>query len=240
MTLDGTRTYLIGRERVAIIDPGPRLADHIHAVAEAVGSGVVAGILLTHAHPDHAEGADALAARLSAPVRSGTARTLRNGDVIATDAGELTALATPGHTPDHFSFWWAAQQAVFCGDLLMGGMDTALVARPEGDLAHYLASLGKLKSLRPRVLYPAHGEPFDDPDAAIARYIAHREERIEQVVEGLKDGPLSADALLEQVYGVSLDPRLRHYAETAIEAYLAYLHDQKKVRESASGVWSLI
>ncbi len=240
MTLDGTRTYVIGDQRVAIIDPGPSLPAHQDAVADAVGDGVAVCILLTHAHPDHAEGADALAARLRTNVLSGTTRTLHDRNVIQTDAGAITALATPGHTADHFSFWWQPERAVFCGDLLMGGMDTALVARPEGDLAHYLASLRALQALHARVIYPAHGAPFHDADAAIERYVQHREQRVQQVIEGLQDGPLSADALLEQVYGPELDRRMRQYAETAVEAYLEYLRDQKRVRESSSGVWSLL
>jgi glyoxylase-like metal-dependent hydrolase (beta-lactamase superfamily II) len=240
MTLDGTRTYLIGRARVAVIDPGPRLDDHLHAVADAVGGGVVAFVLVTHSHPDHAEGAAALADRLHTHVLSAVTRTLHAGDVFATDAGAVHAMATPGHTPDHFSFWWERERAIFCGDLLMGGMESALVARPEGDLAQYLASLRLLQALRPRTIYPAHGPPFDDADATIERYVAHREDRIAQVLEGLKDGPLPAEALLDQVYGSTLDPRLRHYAETAIEAYLAYLRAEQRVRESASGVWSLV
>jgi glyoxylase-like metal-dependent hydrolase (beta-lactamase superfamily II) len=240
MTLDGTRTYIVGTQRVAVIDPGPRLDRHLHGIVEGIGSGEAVAILLTHSHPDHAEAAAELARLANAPVRSAAARTLQDGDVITTDAGSIRALATPGHTPDHFSFWWPQERALFCGDLMMGGMDTALVARPEGDLNEYLQSLRLLKSLSPRILYPAHGPPFDDPAGAIDRYIAHREARIGQVVDGLKDGPLSADALLEQVYGTDLDPRLRPYAETAVEAYLAYLRAQQRVRESASGVWSLL
>jgi glyoxylase-like metal-dependent hydrolase (beta-lactamase superfamily II) len=239
MTLDGTRTYLIGVRRIAVIDPGPRLADHLQAIIESVRNATVVAILLTHSHPDHAEAAVDLATTLRAGVLSGSARSLHDGDVIATDAGDLVALATPGHTHDHFSFWLERERAVFCGDLMMGGMDTALVARPEGDLGDYLNSLQRLRSLNPRSVFPAHGARFDDPITAIDRYSAHREDRVAQVVDGLKDGPLSADALLDQVYGTELDPRIRPYAETAIEAYLAYLHAQKRVRESASGVWSL-
>ena len=235
MTLDGTRTYVIGRERAAIIDPGPLHAEHLDAVADAVGSGVSASVLLTHSHPDHADGAAKLATMLGTSVRS-----LQHQDIIETDAGELHALATPGHTPDHFSFWWPAEQAVFCGDLMMGGMDTALVARPEGSLTDYIASLQLLQRLKPRIIYPAHGEPFDHPDEAIARYIRHREERVAQVVDGLKErGPLSPDALLDHVYGRNLDVRLRHYAETAIEAYLAFLRDKAMAREAEDGTWSL-
>lgn len=239
MTLDGTRTYLVGRQRVAVIDPGPQLDEHMAAVADAVGDGIVVSVLLTHGHPDHAEGAAALGDRLNAPVQSAGALTLHHDAVISTDDGALRALATPGHTPDHFSFWWQAERAVFCGDLMMGGLDTALVAQPEGDLAEYLESLRTVACLQPLTIYPAHGEPFDDPRTAIGRYIVHREERIAQVVAGLKDGPLSAEALLHQVYGARLDPGLHAYAEAALAAYLAYLRNQARVRESASGAWSL-
>ena len=240
MTLDGTRTYLIGAKEIAVIDPGPRIPHHLNAITDAISRAAAVTILLTHTHPDHAEAAEDLAARLKARILSAAARTLHDGAVVTSDQGEIVALATPGHTHDHFSFWLRRERAVFCGDLMMGGLDTALVARPEGDLFEYLASLQRIRALDPVVIYPSHGPPFDQPQNAIDSYVRHREERVAQVVDGLKDGPLTADALLEQVYGTELDPRLRPYAETAVEAYLAYLEKQGRVRQSPSGVWSLI
>lgn len=221
MTLDGTRTYIIGRERVAIIDPGPLLDEHLDAIAAAVADGVPASVLVTHSHPDHAEGAAALAHRLGTRVAL-----LRDGEVIATDAGDLRALATPGHTPDHVSFWWERERAVFCGDLMMGGLDTALVAKPEGDLALYLASLDVLRELDPGVIFPAHGAPFEDPGSAIAEYIHHREARLAQVRSALETAD-SLDELIDTVYGDALDPRLRSYASAAIEAYVDYIREHE-------------
>jgi glyoxylase-like metal-dependent hydrolase (beta-lactamase superfamily II) len=219
MTLDGTRTYIIGTERLAIIDPGPLLETHIHAVAEAIGDGVRASILVTHSHPDHAEGASAMAERLRCSVLR-----VRDGDIVPTDAGDVRAVATPGHTPDHFSFWLAAERAVFCGDLMMGGLETALVAKPEGDLAAYLGSLRALRELRPLMIFPAHGPAIGDPDDAIDRYLAHREQRLAQVRRALADG-LEPDLVVEHVYGIGLDPRLRSYAQAAIDAYIDYIRE---------------
>ena len=113
MTLQGTQTYIIGRERCAIIDPGPDSAEHLDAVAQAVSGGVSTYILVTHAHSDHDAGAAALAERLVAPILSAE-RGLQDGDVIPTDEGDLIALHTPGHTPDHMSFWWPIESAIFC------------------------------------------------------------------------------------------------------------------------------
>src|SRR5690606_12451792 len=100
-----------------------------------------------HAHADHAAGGAALAERLGAPLRGLAAGTLADGDRLETDAGALFAVATPGHTPDHVAFHWPAAGAVFVGDLMTGGLDTALVAAPEGDLGAYLASLERVRAL---------------------------------------------------------------------------------------------
>ena len=223
MTLDGTRTWLVGRERVALIDPGPDLPEHRAHILATIGDGAVAAILLTHMHPEHADGADAIARATGAPVRSLAAGTLADGDVVATDAGDVVAVATPGHTPDHVAFHWPDGGAVFCGDLMMGGLDTALVAAPEGDLGAYLASLGRIRALAPRTIHPAHGPSFDDPAAAIDAYVAHRSAREAQVLDALDAGAHGADAVVDRVYGTALDPALRAAARAAVVAYLEHL-----------------
>lgn len=239
LTLDGTRTYIVGRTRAAIIDPGPDLPEHIDAVAGSIGGGVVVSILITHDHPDHADGAAALAARVGAPVlRLGAG--LAHGQRIETDAGELVAIATPGHTPDHAALHWPGAGAVFVGDLMLGGMDTALIAPPEGDLAAYLDSLERVRALRPSVLFPAHGEPFDDPDQAIDRYVAHRRARLERVRDALEAArPLAVTPrqVARAVYGPDLDESLRAAAEAATHAYLQYLERTGGASVDGSGRW---
>lgn len=236
MTLAGTQTYLVGRGRVAVIDPGPALPAHLQAIAEAVGE-VPVEILLTHGHPDHAAGAAALAERLAAPIRS-AAVSVVDGQRFTTDAGDLVAVATPGHAPDHYAFHWPDARAAFVGDLMMGGQDTTLVASPEGDLGAYLASLERVRSLGARVLYPTHGPPFADADAAIAAYIAHRRDREARIVAALQEGPLSVDALVDVVYGGELDVRLREAAHGATHAYLRHLEEQAVVAPADAG-WAL-
>jgi glyoxylase-like metal-dependent hydrolase (beta-lactamase superfamily II) len=239
LTLDGTRTYIVGRRRPAILDPGPALAPHLAALAAAVADAGSATILVTHNHPDHAPGAAWLAAHLGAPVRAASAGSLRPGDVVETDAGRLVAVATPGHAADHLAFHWPAADAVFCGDLMLGGQDTALVAPPGGDLTEYLASLERLRALRPALIYPTHGEPFTDADAAIARYLRHRQERQAQMLSALAPGAATADLVMGRVYGAGLDPRLRAAAAGATLTYLQHLERVGRVRRLEGGRWTL-
>lgn len=227
MTLGGTITYVVGRRRIAIIDPGSRDARHLDALAAAAADADRIAVLVTHDHPDHTAGAPELAQRTGAALHG--PGTLADGVSIETDDGDLVVIRTPGHTPDHIALHWPAAEAVFCGDLMMGDLDTTVVAAPEGDLAQYLKSLERVRELRPRTIYPAHGPAFTDPDAAIDRYIHHREDRLAQVAAALEQGDDDAGSITDRIYGPALDPGLRVFAEAAVAAYLAYLHASGRV-----------
>lgn len=229
MTFDGTRTFLIGERRVAILDPGSADASHLDAVARAVGDGVCVAVLVTHGHPDHEAGAAELGERLDAPVRRLADGSLADCERVETDAGHLLALSTPGHTPDHLAFHWPSEDAVFCSDLMMGGADTALVAFPEGDLSAYLRSLERLRRLRPRVIHPAHGPDITQPAATIDRYIEHRAQRETQVLNAIADGAQDADALVVAVYGATLPSGFHAIARDAALAYVEHLVKQGRL-----------
>jgi glyoxylase-like metal-dependent hydrolase (beta-lactamase superfamily II) len=241
MTLDGTRTFVVGRDRPALIDPGPADPDHLARIREALGGRIPVAILLTHHHPDHAAAAPQLAAESGAPVLMARGaidigfpavaadRWLEPDDVFQTGAGSLRAVATPGHAPEHTAFFWSGAGApeagaLFVGDLVMGTGETSLVATPEGDIEAYLRSLDVVRELGAGVLFPTHGPPLDDPRDAVDRYVRHRLERIAQVLEALRAaGPSGPEALVEPVYGDALDPRLAAAAAASIDAILRYL-----------------
>lgn len=234
LTVDGTRTHLVGERQVAVIDPGPASPEHLQTLLDALREAAVVRVLLTHAHPDHAAGAEPLAMALGATVQALGDGTLAPGESVPTDAGVLVAHATPGHTPDHVAFHWAERGAVFCGDLLTGGMDSALVAPPEGDLTDYLYSLEQVGRLAARVLLPAHGPPFHDAPGTLERYAEHRRERERQVLAALRAGARTPAALVERVYP-GLEPALRGAAEGAVLAYLRHLAASGRARPGAAG-----
>ena len=242
-TLEGTRSYIVGRRRVAVIDPGPALASHVAALAAEVAGADSVVLLLTHGHPDHAGAAPALAAKLGAgilgawssgpgdgePGSSGSSpgisfRALGDQEAVDTDMGELTALSTPGHARDHLVFHWQDQRVVFVGDLLLGAGETTWVGGYSGCVADYLASLDRVESLGARVLLPGHGLPVFDPAARLGRYRAHRRARVAQVERALAARPdASVDELLTEVYGESIPEGLLAAARGSLAAMIEHV-----------------
>ncbi|MXX34580.1 MAG: MBL fold metallo-hydrolase [Gemmatimonadetes bacterium] len=223
ITLEGTRTYVVGEDPAAVIDPGPRIESHISAVAGAVGRAAEVVILLTHAHDDHAAAAARLAHRTGASVHGpGGDHDLTDGQVIHTSGGDLAAISTPGHARRHFCFHHPATASIFVGDLILGDGDTTWIGEYAGAVADYLRSLDRLAALGARRLHPAHGPAIHDPAGTIARFRAHRLERIEQVRRAVADGHAVTPAIARHVYG-PLPPKIRAMAEASVDAILDYL-----------------
>jgi glyoxylase-like metal-dependent hydrolase (beta-lactamase superfamily II) len=230
MTLDGTNTWVLrepGAARSLVIDPGPEDERHLRRVAEVAGP--VALVLLTHGHPDHAEGARTFASLVGGvPVRALDPALrlgeegLSEGDVVELDGLELRVMQTPGHTPDSLTFWLPADQAVLTGDTVLG-RGTTVVHR----LGDYLASLDRLRAMAEgmRVILPGHGAKLDDPVGALDYYIAHRRERLLQVEDALAAGAGTAREVVERVYA-DVDRSLWPAAEASVRAQLDYLTER--------------
>jgi glyoxylase-like metal-dependent hydrolase (beta-lactamase superfamily II) len=215
MTLEGTNTYIVGRDPAVVIDPGPNDAGHIEAVRGAAERrGGIGAVLLTHGHGDHSDGVEALGVEPT-PVSAGE-----------TVAG-LQAIATPGHAEDHFCFLLG--RACFTGDLILGMGSTIVGPRDTGgSLLDYMRSLERLQELDLEILYPGHGPEIHDPQAKIAEYIEHRLMRERRLVAALDRGERSRAALLAEVWD-DVPPELRGPAAIAMEAHLEKLQDEGRL-----------
>lgn len=239
MTLEGTNTWVLGEpgaERVVVVDPGPGIEEHLQRVRSVVaGTGRRVGlVLLTHRHPDHAEGAARFAELTGAPVRALDpagllgAEGLPDGSAVELDGLLLQVTATPGHTGDSVCLVAPADAALLTGDTVLGRGST-VVAHPDGRLADYLDSLHRLADqvqhagLR-RVL-PGHGPMLEDPAAVLAGYLAHRAERLEQVRAALAVGDRTPEQVVARVYA-DVDRRLWPAAELSVRAQLDYLRER--------------
>jgi glyoxylase-like metal-dependent hydrolase (beta-lactamase superfamily II) len=215
MTLEGTNTYLVGRDPAAVIDPGPDSPEHIDAVRRAAEArGGIGTVLLTHDDADHLAGVDLLGIQPERP---------DDGDVVA----GMTAIATPGHAAEHLSF--VLGRACFCGDLILGEGSTIVGPRRlGGSLADYMRSLERLSELDLDVLYPGHGPEIHDPTAKIAEYVEHRMMRERRLVAALERGERSRPALLAEVWD-DVPEQLKPAAALAMEAHLEKLDEEGRL-----------
>ncbi|MGV0655871.1 MBL fold metallo-hydrolase [Mycolicibacterium thermoresistibile] len=228
MTLDGTNTWVLrgpGSDEMVVVDPGPDDADHIARLAEL---GPIPLVLISHKHEDHTGGIDKIVDATGAVVRSvgsgflrGLGGPLTDGEVIEAAGLRITVLATPGHTVDSLSF--VLDDAVLTADTVLG-RGTTVIDDEDGSLAAYLESLRRLRGLGRRVVLPGHGPELPDLAAVSDMYLAHREERLEQVRAALRELGEDATArqVVEHVY-TDVDEKLWDAAESSVRAQLDYL-----------------
>jgi len=231
-TFKGTVSYIVGRGKVAILDPGPDDDAHVAALLDAVRGETVTHIFVTHTHRDHspavpkvkaATGAKVFAEgphRLARLLHTGETRrldasadmdfrpdvALADGETVSGDGWTLQALTTPGHTANHMAFAFKEADLIFSGDHVMG-WSTTIVAPPDGAMSDYMASLDKLAARRERTYLPGHGNPVRNAPKYVQHLIAHRKGREASILHRLGKGATDIPTIVKAVY-IGLDPRL--------------------------------
>ena len=251
-TFKGTGTYLIGRDTVAVIDPGPLQDDHLAALLRALDGITISHILVTHTHIDHSPLAAGLKAATGAPVLAygphpshGTEgelggdhgfvpdQRLADGDVVTGPGWTLEAIHTPGHASNHLCFALREEDSVFTGDHVMG-WSTTVVSPPDGDMAAYMASLDKLRRRAEKLYIPSHGPEIADGPSFTRALLGHRRQREAAILRRLEAGPVQIPEIVAQIYR-DLDPRLVAAAGRSVMAHLIKLElEEKVVREGMS------
>jgi len=247
MTGPGTNTYLVGENEVAVIDPGPAIAEHVENIIEK-SSSCIRWILATHTHPDHspavkslAEASNAEVLGIPAPIGQyqdktfSPTRILRDGDVLETAEFRLEAVHTPGHASNHLCYRHASLNWLFTGDHVIDG-STVVIDPPDGNMKHYIESLQRCKELQCAALAPGHGEVIGDPTRAIDWIIEHRLEREAKVLAAVNaNAGLTTHELVPHIYQ-DVDPKLYGWAERSLLAHVLKL-EADGVASSMDGRW---
>lgn len=245
-TYKGTGTYIVGHGEVAIIDPGPDLAEHIDAQLKALSGETVSHIVVTHTHHDHSPAAgpvqEATGAMTYAYGPHGSGQTgdsptleeggdrdfipdveVRDGDVIEGGGWSLECVFTPGHTSNHMCYALPEENALFPGDHVMG-WSTTVVSPPDGDMGAYMASLQRLTERDEAVYWPTHGHPVDNPRSYVRALIAHRRQRETQIAKCIERGLNHIPEMVSSMYQ-GLDERLIPAARRSVLAHIIHMVD---------------
>jgi len=231
MTLTGTNTWVLrapGSDECVVVDPGPIEDGHLDDV---VALGPIALVILTHGHFDHAECAPQLHELTGAAVVARDPELCIGAEPVSDQPGRssvagvdwLTVL-TPGHSSDSLSLLLEPDRALLTGDTVLG-TGTAVIAHPDGELAAYLDSLQRLRDIAATevsVVLPGHGPVVEHPVEVLDYYLAHRQQRLEQVRAAVAAGDTTAEEVVRRVYA-DVDESLWPYAESSVRAQLDYL-----------------
>ncbi|HEY8571704.1 MBL fold metallo-hydrolase [Phenylobacterium sp.] len=254
-TFVGTGTYIVGRGEVAVIDPGPDDPAHLEAILAATAGEKIAQIVITHHHSDHSPLAAPLKAKTGAPIwgcavaghdeDDGGVKMEAGHDLafqpdisvcgggaeISGPGWTLEAIATPGHTSNHICYALREENCLFSGDHIMG-WSTTVITPPDGDMTDYLESLERIKARGFSTLWPTHGPPIREVGPFIDAYIAHRQERVDQILGALQSGPAKIRELVPRLYA-DVDSKLWPAASRSMLA--AMIHLVRKGQLAADG-----
>ena len=240
MTGPGNTTWLIRGGVPTLIDAGTGEPQHLDALEAALAGSPLAQVLVTHGHVDHASGAAAIAQRmphvrfLKMPWSDHDAawgvrwEPLNDGDSVPAGDAVLSAVYTPGHSPDHLCFWNQDSRLLFCGDLAWKGSTVVIPPGHGGDVSAYLASLERVLSLAPAKMLPAHGPVIEQPAELLREYIEHRNLREQQVLNAIRVGLTRVDEMVSRIYPTLAAPLVPMAAESVL-AHLMKLEREGKV-----------
>ena len=234
MTGPGTNSYVIGREELALVDPGPAEQAHIDAIVDLCGD-KLKWVLVTHTHRDHSPAAVPIAEATGAELVGNIidndgfqddsfqhARPLAQDDKIQTNEFTLRALLSPGHVSNHICYLVEEDRLLMTGDHVMAG-STVVIIPPAGNMKHYIESLERMLDYDIDYFAPGHGDLIANPHDEIKYLINHRLKREAKVIKALEgNGPCTVNALVPVVYD-DVDRALHGMAAKSLHAHLIKL-----------------
>ncbi len=249
-TFHGTGTYILGRGKVAVIDPGPALDEHVQAILESTKGEEITHMLVTHTHNDHSPACRLLRQHCDAktygygPHGAGKLEAgviveeggdmeftpdveVRHGDVIEGDDWNVECVYTPGHTSNHICYCLEEEQTLFCGDHVMA-WSTSIISPPDGDMKSYMSSLELLLNREDALYWPTHGPSVIETKKHVRAFIEHRQERERQIIECLGRGVRKIRDMVPGMYS-DLPEFMYPFAGQSVFASVVYLIEMDQV-----------
>jgi len=242
-----TNSFLLGHRHLAMVDAGQWDGKVMEGLARFLGATPgrrLTRLFLTHWHPDHCVGAEAVkretGCRVGVPAYEADRTdpslvdfTFRDGDRFPLDGMDLEVVHTPGHSAGHCCFLVRSRGVLFTGDHILG-TGTSIIVPPDGDMALYLNSLERLRGLPAQVICPGHGPLVWEPGEKIREYIRHRLDRERNLLACVREGVSRPEEMVRRVY-TDVPEFFHGMAYYTVLAHLEKLVREDKVRKRADG-----
>ena len=142
----------------------------------------------------------------------------------------------PGHADGHLGF--LRDGVLIAGDHLLGKITPAIGLYPESrpdPLGDYLDSLERTIGLAPRIAYPGHGDPIEEPVARARELIAHHRRRLDDTEAALDGEPRSGYDVSLALFGEELGPAQRRFAVAETLSHLERLIREGRAARTGDG-----
>ena len=157
-------------------------------------------------------------------------KAVRDGEKLLVGSRELLIIHTPGHAPHHIAIFDTKARSLFCGEALglvysSGSEALPAVAPPGFDIEEYLGNMERLRQLKPRFLFYAHGSVSKDPEKSIDSVIENTKIVGEAILNAMKteETELAVIRNIDEYIQNRFGARLTEYDLTSnVKVYIHY------------------
>ncbi|MED5579768.1 MAG: MBL fold metallo-hydrolase [Nitrospinota bacterium] len=240
--MDHVEIILVGDGPFVLFDSGyGTQRDEVVNWVKKESKGELEKFILTHQHHDHSGNAMAICDVMSIPCHAHPIEInlmkereldlsvipIQEGFVVNVGEIKLEAIFTPGHSPGHLAFWWKEEKVLIGGDNILTETTTAVVP-PLGNLTEYIQSLKKVLDLKPRLIFPGHGYPIENPIKRIDYLLSHRDKREKQVLRALIKNDSTLEELAKSIYRNLREDQLV-FGVNMIKSIIEKLKEEQKI-----------
>ncbi len=135
------------------------------------------------------------------PVPEPQVKIVKDGDRLSLGSRELVIIHTPGHAPHHIAVFDTKTKGLFCGEALgliyaAGSPPLPAVTAPSFDAGAYLASMERLRALKPQLLFYSHGGIGKDPEHLISSAVDNTRIIGDVILDALKTQENNEEAII--------------------------------------------
>ncbi|XP_078484277.1 linear primary-alkylsulfatase-like [Ciona intestinalis] len=154
-----------GKDGIIIVDStlGPESALKVLAAFRNITHKPIKAILVTHYHPDHTGGLDAILQTAEKGIAVYAHKLTK--DQLSESRVRIQLFHTPGETKDHCSIWLPDKRVLFSADNLYSSFPNIYPVRGEiREVRQWVESLDFIRYLNPDFLVPSHMDPVMGKD----------------------------------------------------------------------------